>query len=173
MAHSRTVQRKNPRFFRENFRPLKSASAIPYFRIFDNMNEKKSILNFITKSIFRKAPNAPKFIYKQYTRITKSKISWDDFIRLIYELEKDGYLIKSTGLNGEDLYFLVNRKREKLSEKSPYLDWAIKAFISAILTTSIGLLIALPKFRKSSQKSKQQDTLIHNLSQRIDSLEKK
>jgi hypothetical protein len=80
-----------------------------------------------------------------YVRKTKSSIQFDDFKRIILQLEKDGYLEKSNRLDGADCYFLLNKKK-KLIERYPYLDWAIKAFIFAIITTAIGLLIALPKY---------------------------
>ncbi|MBL7745659.1 MAG: hypothetical protein JNN00_19465 [Chitinophagaceae bacterium] len=45
---------------------------------------------------------------KAYFRYAASSVGWDDFIRIIYELEKDGYLLKSEGPNGEVQYFLLN-----------------------------------------------------------------
>ena len=94
-------------------------------------------------------------------------------IGVIQEYPNKPSSIRFVSPNGIRFTTFEKYKKEntkKLSEKSPYLDWAIKGLISAAITTVIGLLIALPKFQSSSQKNKQQDTLIHDLNQRIDSI---
>jgi hypothetical protein len=125
---------------------------------------------------------------EDHLKIKKSiPISWsitrilnikdESTVRRIRSLLLQNDLYTEDSVKERDGYFRIifNPKyaKPKLSEQRPYLDWAIKGFISAIITTGIGLLIALPKFQRDTQQNKQQDSLIQILNTRVDSLMKR
>lgn len=104
------------------------------------VEEKPEVLKFIATSAFRHAPNPPKYIYKQYVRRTKSPVQWDDFLRMIIQLEKEGSLQKSVGPQGEDCYFLLypvqlKSKWYKIYESNKWKFWFVV----------IGILLTLAK----------------------------
>ena len=66
--------------------------------------------------------------------------------------------------NGNVYVQLIIPKR--LYEK-PFYEWAIKAIISAVITTAIGLLLVLPKSRQDTRENNQQNKRLNALSDSI------